>query len=124
MTDIRERRQARRVTIGGHLSGRARVPLDVRFLDLSLTGVRIEHLDWLRPGSSCTLEFPPALGSLVLSARIVHSAVVGSEQSPEGYRLIRCKSGLVFVDVSAEQQAVLVDTLERLSRERGGGKGG
>ncbi len=124
MTDIRERRQARRVTIGGQLSGRAQVPLDVRFLDLSLTGVRIEHLGWLRPGSSCTLEFPPALGSLVLSARIVHSAVVGSEQSPEGSRLIRCKSGLVFVGVSAKQQAILVDTLEKLSREGEEDKGG
>ena len=115
MTEFLERRGARRVSITGQVAGRVRVPLEVRFLDLSLTGARIEHVSWLQPGTVCTLEFPPTLGSLALPARVIHSAVVGSEVDQAGYRLLRYRSGLAFADVTAEQKAVLVDVLERLT---------
>ncbi len=122
MTEFQEKRRTRRVAIAGHLGGCVHVPLEVRFVDLSLTGVRIEHVSWLRPGSACTLEFPPALGSLVLSARVIHSAVMGSEVNPEGYRLVRYRSGLVFVDFTAAQAAILADVLEKLTPAGGTGE--
>ena len=115
MTDFLEKRGARRVSIAGQIGGRVHFPLEVRFLDLSLTGARIEHVSWLQPGSACTLEFPPTLGSLVLPGRVIHSAVVGSEVDKAGYRLLRYRSGLAFTDVTAEQEAVLVDVLEKLA---------
>jgi hypothetical protein len=79
-------------------------------------------VSWLLPGSACTLELPPALGSLVLSARVIHSAVMGSEVNPEGYRLVRYQSGLAFVDVTAAQEAVLADILEKLTPAGGTGE--
>ena len=115
MAEFLEKRGARRVSIAGQIAGRVRVPLEIRFLDLSLTGTRIEHVSWLQPGSVCALEFPPTLGSLVLSARVIHSAVVGSEVDKAGYRLLRYRSGLEFSDVTGEQKAVLADVLEKLA---------
>ncbi|MBI2455525.1 MAG: PilZ domain-containing protein, partial [candidate division NC10 bacterium] len=84
MADTPERRRATRVVVSGRLGGRARAILDVRILDLSLTGARIEHLSPLRPGSPCAFELPTAIGSLVLSARVVRSTVIGNEPTPDG----------------------------------------
>ena len=122
MIEFQEKRRARRVAIAGHLGGCVHIPLEVCFVDLSLTGARIEHVSWLQPGSACTLELPAALGSFVLSARVIHSAVMGSEVNPEGYRLVRYQSGLTFVGVTAAQEAVLADVLEKLTPARGTGE--
>jgi hypothetical protein len=97
--------------------------VDVRFLDLSLTGARIEHLNLLRPGAVCTVELPPAMGSLVLPARIVHSTIVGSERAVEGSRHLRYESGLAFESVTAEQQTILGAALEKLIPGGGLGEG-
>ena len=121
MDELLQRRQTVRIPIVGRLAARARPSLDVRLLDLSLAGTRIEHLDLLRPGLRCTLEFPAATGSLVVSARVVWSNVIGTEQSPAGERLLRYQSGLEFVGLTAKQQAALVSILERLTP--GGGVG-
>ncbi len=123
MTEFREQSRAPRVRIGGRLGGRAHATVDVRFLDLSLTGARIEHLNLLRPGAVCTVELPPAMGSLVLSARIVHSTIVGSEQAPEGSRHLRYESGLAFESVTAEQKTILGAALEKLIPGGGLGEG-
>ncbi len=119
--EFRERRQAPRIAVAGRLGGRARAILDVRILDLSRTGARIEHLSSLPPGTPCTFELPPAIGSVLLSARVVRSAVIGSEQTPEGRRLLRYESGLAFAGITGEQQAALEKALEKLTP--GGGLG-
>ena len=115
MADTPERRKATRIVVSGRLGGRARAILDVRILDLSLTGARIEHLSPLRPGSSCAFELPTTIGSLVLSARVVRSSVIGNEPTPDGGRLLRYESGLTFVGITAEQQAALEKALEKLT---------
>lgn len=121
MEEFLQRRQIVRTPIVGRLAARARPSLDVRLLDLSLAGARIEHLDLLRPGLPCTLDLPAEIGSLVVSARVVWSNVIGTEQSPAGERLLHYQSGLAFVRLTAEQQAALVRILERLTP--GGGVG-
>jgi hypothetical protein len=121
MADIPERRRAPRTLIAGRLGGRARATLEVSVLDLSTTGARIEHGDLLRPRATCMFQLPPALGELVLSARVVHSSIVGAEQSPQGERRLRYQSGLAFVGITADQQAALAAILERLTP--GGGLG-
>jgi len=88
--------------------------LDVRLLDLSTFGARIEHLALLRPGSACTFELPPAIGALTLSARIIHSSVVGAAPTREGERLLRYQSGLAFTGITADQQITLASALEKL----------
>jgi hypothetical protein len=122
MGEFKERRRAPRILIAGRLGGRARAILDVRILDLSIAGARIEHLSPLSPGAPCTLGLPPALGSLVLSARVVRSVVSGSEQSPGGKRLLHYQSGIEFVGMTAEQQAALASALEKLTPAGGVGE--
>lgn len=117
MNQYPTQRGARRFLVAEQLGGRAGATLEVRLVDLSATGARIEHAHPLTPGSDCTFEFPPTLGALVLSARIVHSISLTDSESVEGeeIRQYRYQSGLAFVEVTAEQQAVLAAVLERLS---------
>ena len=118
-----ERRGAPRILVAGCLGARARATLDVRILDLSASGARIEHYDLLRPGATYAFELPPTLGSLVLTAKVVHSAVVGTEATTDGERHLRYQSGLTFVGITAEQQSALAAILERLTPRGGLGDG-
>jgi hypothetical protein len=52
---------------------------------------------------------------LALFARVVHSKVFTSGESGGGDGILRYQSGLFFVDVTADQQALLAAILERLS---------
>jgi hypothetical protein len=115
MDDSKERRNSPRVPITISVGAKARATLEVRLVDLSVTGARIEHLDLLRPGSSCAFQFPPTIGSLVLSARVVHSTVVGSSQAADGQRHLRYQSGLQFVGITPEQQTTLEGIVARLT---------
>lgn len=115
MDDPKERRKAPRVPITVNVGARARATLEVRLVDLSLTGARIEHIDLLRPGSACAFQFPPTIGSLILSARVVHSTVVGSSLNADGQRHLRYQSGLQFVGITPEQQTTLEGIVERLT---------
>ena len=93
----------------------ARAPMQLRVLDLSLSGACIEHLARLQPGSSYVLEFPPAIGPLALTARVVRSVIVGVEQGPRAARKLRYESGIAFVNVTPDQRAALAHLLGRLS---------
>lgn len=115
MVEFRERRRVPRTPIAGDLSDRARSTLDVRLLDLSTFGARIEHLDLLRPGSACTFELPPSIGTLTLSARIIHSSVVGAAPTREGERRLCYQSGLVFTGITVDQQTTLESALQKLT---------
>ena len=116
MAGTPERRQATRILVTERLGARARATLEVRLLDLSRSGARIEHSGLLRPGATYVFELPPALGSLVLTAKVVHSRVVGTETTLEGERLLLYQSGLTFVGITAEQEVGLAVVVERLSR--------
>ena len=61
------------------------------------------------------LEFPPALGLLALTARVVRSVIVGVEQGPRDARKLRYESGIAFVKVTPDQQAALANLLGWLS---------
>ncbi|HTU03629.1 MAG TPA: PilZ domain-containing protein, partial [Candidatus Sulfotelmatobacter sp.] len=89
MTTIPERRRGRRIAVAGRPGGRVRATLEARLLDLSSTGARIEHRNLLRPGFTCTLEFPTSLAKMVLTVQIVRSIVVGTEYTDAGERLLR-----------------------------------
>jgi len=123
MPEVPERRRAPRIVVAARLGARARATLDVRLLDVSATGARIDHYDLLRPGSTYAFQFPAALGPLTLSAKVVHSAVIGTEKTPEGERFLRYQSGLSFMAMTAGQQATLTSILERLAPGGGLGNG-
>ena len=114
MTGPQERRGAARVTISEPLGARARATLEVRLIDLSATGARIAHFDLLRPGVIYALQLSPALGTLTLSARVVHSRIVGTEPSPAGERILRYESGVVFVGLTEEQRTTLEQLVAQL----------
>lgn len=115
MSERQERRQATRIAMVGRPSAQARGTLMVWLVDLSATGARITLGELLPQGSSCTLQLPPALGGLTLSARVVWSAIFGAEQTPEGERHLLYQSGLAFVDLAPDQQATLTGALAQIS---------
>jgi len=115
MTTIPERRRGRRVAVAGRPGGRVRATLDARLLDLSSTGARIEHRNLLRPGFTCTLEFPATLAKMVLTVQIVRSIVVGTEYTDGGDRLLRYESGVCFINMTPEQQQTVEQILDKLT---------
>ena len=121
MSQFQERRRTPRILVSGRMGGRVRATMDVRIIELSATGSRIEHGELLRPGSACAIQFQSAVGSVILSARIIHSAVVGAAPKPDGERRLRYQSGLAFVDVTPEQRVALEEILKRVIP--GGGVG-
>ncbi len=113
---LRRNRAVRsRVVMVPPLPVRSRAGMQLRLLDLSLSGACIEHLTRLQPGASCVLEFPPALGPFTLSAQVVRSLVVGVELGPEETRRLRYESGVAFVQVTPDQRAALAQVLEHLA---------
>jgi hypothetical protein len=119
MAETSEQRGATRILVTGRLGARARATLEVRLLDLSKSGTRIEHFGSLRPGATYAFELPPAFGSLVLSAKVIHSRVVGTEATPEGEPLLLYRSGLTFIGITAGQELDLAAVIDRLSRGDG-----
>ena len=113
MAEMPERRRVARITVPWHLDGSVQKSREVRILDVSTGGVRIEHVESLRPGASCSLDLPPALGSLQLTARVVWSLVTGGEQTLEGERRLHYQSGLAFIGVTGDQHAVLADAIQK-----------
>ncbi len=107
-----KQRRVPRITLPSQPAAWTRAPETVRFLDLSLNGARVEHLQLLHPGSTYHLELPAVLGSRLLAAQVVWSRVVGTEASPEGERLLRYQSGLMFPWVTADQHTILAQALE------------
>lgn len=109
-----EKRAVPRIVLPGRPTARARATLDVSLCDLSIKGARIEHPSLLRPGSRCTLELPPPFGPLALTAEIVWSKVVGTEEEADGQRRLLYQSGFAFTGTTEDQQAVLGKALERI----------
>ncbi len=110
-----DRRSIARVSIPWHVDARVYGDQEGRILDFSPAGIRLEHVEPLRPGATCTLELPPPLGPLQLTARVIWSQIRGGEQTPEGERRLHYQSGLAFTGVTAEQKAILAAALTRIN---------
>jgi len=107
MTDLEERRAAPRATLPDQPAVRVRESREVRLLDLSRDGARIEHLDLFRPGAVCPLELPPPFASLTLSAKVVWCSVIGRKRRPGGDFHLVSRSGLRFSKLTTAQDAAL-----------------
>lgn len=116
---LRSRPRELRVAMVQSVPVRARPSMKLKLLEIGVGGARVEHLTPLWPGFSCVLEFPPALGALVLATRVVRSVVVGVERGPRETRKLRYESGIAFVNVTPPQQAVLTELLKQLSSGQG-----
>lgn len=107
MPEARDRRAAPRATLVDRPAARAREAQEVRLLDLSRDGARIEHLDLLRPGAPCSLELPPPFGPLTLPAQVVWCTVIGRTRRPGGDSHLVSRSGLRFTRLNVAQHAAL-----------------
>jgi hypothetical protein len=114
MIECRELRETPRVPFPEPAPVRIPLGWEVRLLDLSLKGARIEHMELLQPGTSCNLELPALLGSLILPARVVWCTIIGAEANPEGEQHLRSHSGLVFDALTVDQRSALADSLHQL----------
>jgi hypothetical protein len=107
MTDVQERRATPRAALPGQPAVRVHEGREVRLLDLSREGARIEHLDLFRPGAAFPLELPPPFGSLTVPAKVVWCRVIGRKPRPGGESHLVSRSGLRFAQLSAAQDAAL-----------------
>jgi PilZ domain len=115
MAELQERRRATRIALVARPRAQAWGTVQVWLVDLSTTGARITLGEELQNDSECTLELPPALGSLTLSTRVVWSGIFGAEQTAEGRGQVIYQSGLAFVDLTADQQSTLGSILAQLA---------
>lgn len=85
---------------------------EVRILDLSLGGARVEHTNILRPGGMCHLRVPLRNQRVTLLCHVIWSQAVGrAEGGPRGTGLL-FHSGLQFASVSSDTQTLLTAYLE------------
>ncbi len=87
----------------------------VRLLDLSRMGARIEHLDEVPVGTSCTLTLPPPFPALSFLAHVVWTTMIERKHHPQGDPPRVARSGLRFAPLPGPQFAALADGLQRLA---------
>jgi len=119
MVETPERRRVTRLSVPSSIRGTGLEIREVRLLDLSSEGARIEHDRPLQAGAPCALILPPAIGPGRLPACIVWTRPSGGEQTLEGDRVIHHQSGLAFHGLTFEQQTALADALTKLKGAHG-----
>ncbi len=70
---MNERRAQPRVTVSGELRGTVKSSIDVRVLDLSEGGMRVQSTTGLSPGAECTLTLETGGGPIRVRARVLRS---------------------------------------------------
>ena len=115
MARIPERRHVARLPVPAQLSGRGIRKLQVRLLDLSPDGARIEHIHPLADRALCFLDLPPALGGTGLQGEAIWTQVVGRQEVAEGKWDVIFQSGLRFTMLTPEQRAGLASALQILT---------
>ncbi len=110
-----EKRRVPRTLLPWRPPARIRDTKEVRLLDLSPVGARLEHLGLLRPGALCVLELPAALGGQALGAHVAWCAVIGRRRGLDGERYLVSQTGLRFGSLTSAQDASLADALQRVT---------
>ena len=86
---------------------------DIRVLDLSLGGARIEHTALLRPGSTCYLRLLLKSQVVTVVGHVVWSKAVGrAAGNPDETTSLLYQSGLEFGTLTEEAHALLTAFLE------------
>ena len=109
-----ERRRVMRVDIPHHLRKGDLEPHFVHLLNLSALGARVTHLEPWANGVPCSVDLPPALGTLRLNGRVVWTRLRSTEQTLAGDRRDHHESGIEFTGLTAAQEAVLAAMLDTL----------
>ena len=107
-----EHRRSPRLPVPAPLSGRGMGQLQVRLLDLSPEGARVEHVHPFPDRRLCFLDLPPALGGGSLQGEVVWSQEGGRKEVAEGDWVVSFESGLRFTVLTVGQQASLTVALD------------
>ena len=108
---LRKRRYAR-LTFREPLQDQVTATHDVRILDLSLGGARVEHTSILRPGSTCHIQLPLRHHRVTAVCLVVWSKAVGRAEGEVRGTGLLFQSGLEFSKMAAEVQKLLTAYLE------------
>ncbi len=118
MVETTRHRRVARLAIPWQLHTKASFQLaQVRLVDLSSLGARIEHAEPAHEGIACFVHLPPALGEARLVCRVVWSRPCSGGGSGAGDGPAIYQSGLEFVGITPEQQKALLAALEILQTE-------
>ena len=109
-----ERRRYPRVNVGGRTRGRVNAVHDVSLLDISLGGALIEHAQVVQPGIAFDLVLTLVGKKLRLRCRAVRSVVSRSEGQPKGGQKLIYRTGLEFLQPTAETQQVIGDYIRSI----------
>lgn len=89
---MNERRAQPRVTLSGELRGTVKSSIDVRVLDLSEGGMRVQSATGLSPGADCMLTLETGGGPIRVRAKVLRSRAALTEGR------MSYASGLRFAD--------------------------
>ena len=109
-----DRRRVMRVDVPRHLRGGELEPHFVHLLNLTPLGARVTHLERWENGVVCSVDLPPALGTLRLNGRVVWTRLRSTEQTLAGDRRDHYESGIEFTGLTSEQQTALAAVLAML----------
>jgi len=120
MTKQIRRRHVARLLVPAQLAGPRRGLHQVRLVDLSPQGARIEHFRPLPTWTPYFLDLPRALGGIRLQGEVLWSRRGGRKRVVAGKRLVYYQSGLTFRWLTTEQRAGLAAALEILTTAQQG----
>jgi PilZ domain-containing protein len=106
------KRRYARLTFKEPVTDQITATYEVRILDLSLGGARVEHTTILRPGSTCHLRLPLTRQGITVVCEIVWSQAVGRAAGEQRGTGLLFQSGLEFGALSPEVQTLLAEFLE------------
>ncbi len=109
-----ERRHSVRLTVPSELIGPGLGRHQVRLLDLSPEGARVEHVPPFPDRRLCFLDLPSTLGGVRLQGEVIWSREAGRKEVAEGEWMVFFQSGVRFTLLTLGQQAGLVTALDVL----------
>jgi hypothetical protein len=114
------RRHVARLIVPAQLAGPRLGLHQVRLVDLSPQGARIEHFRPLPNWTPYFLDLPRALGGVRLQGEVLWSRRGGRKRVVAGKRLVYYQSGLTFRWLTSEQRAGVAAALDILKAEQEG----
>lgn len=113
----RERRRFSRVVVGCKTKGRVAAICDASLVDISHGGVLIEHVQFIHPGTTSSLDLDLLGKRLSLSCRVARSVVHRTDVQPDGKETLVYHTGLEFIDLPEETRRVVRDHLQSIIDE-------
>ncbi len=113
----RERRRFSRVAVGCKTNGRVTALCDASLVDISHGEVLIEHVQFLRPGTTSSLDLDVQGKRLNLKCRVTRSTIQRTEVQADGQETPIYHTRLALVDLPEQTQRVVHDHIHSIIDE-------